>query len=154
MSKFHRSNESKKLSLQSTSDVVSSIAKRLALTQKHKVQRSHNPDPMKKTKPSRVPQVPWHKSLLSSHQWKQHKMKPLQKLSCKRNTSNPKGAPQLSQQKSMVKSWHWANSMHTQLIGLIPELQRWKSWSIKRPIMLNKPRKVYELPWEQKLNPE
>ena len=33
-----------------TSDVVSSIAKRLTFTGKHKVQRSHNPDLMKKTK--------------------------------------------------------------------------------------------------------
>jgi hypothetical protein len=50
MSKFHHSNKSKTLSLQSMSDVVSSIAKRLAFTGKHQVQRSHNPDPMKKTK--------------------------------------------------------------------------------------------------------
>jgi hypothetical protein len=50
MSKFHCSDESKTLSLQSTSDVVSSIAKRLAFMRKHQVQSSHNSDPMKKTK--------------------------------------------------------------------------------------------------------
>ncbi len=50
MSKFHCSNESKTLSLQSTSNVVSSIVKRLAFMGKHKVQCSHNTDPMKKTK--------------------------------------------------------------------------------------------------------
>jgi hypothetical protein len=50
MSKFHLSNESTMLSLQSTSNVVSRVAKRLAFMGKHKVQRSHNPNPMKKTK--------------------------------------------------------------------------------------------------------
>jgi hypothetical protein len=50
MLKFHCSNKSKTQSLQLTSNVVSSIAKRLAFWGKHKVQRSHNPDPMKKTK--------------------------------------------------------------------------------------------------------
>jgi hypothetical protein len=50
MSKFHCSNKSKTLSLQLTSNVVSSIAKRLAFMGKHKVQHSHNPDPMKKAK--------------------------------------------------------------------------------------------------------
>jgi hypothetical protein len=50
MSKFHHSNMSKMLSLQSTSNVVSSITKRLAFMGKHKVQCSHIPDPMKKTK--------------------------------------------------------------------------------------------------------
>jgi hypothetical protein len=38
------------LFLQLTSDVVSSLAKRLVFTGKHKVQCSHNPDPIKKTK--------------------------------------------------------------------------------------------------------
>ena len=50
MSEFHHSNESKTLSLQLTSDVVSSLAKRLVFTGKHKVQCSHNPNPIKKTK--------------------------------------------------------------------------------------------------------
>ncbi len=50
MLKFHRSNESKTLSLQSTSNVMSSIAKKLAFMGNHKVQRSHNPNPMKKAK--------------------------------------------------------------------------------------------------------
>jgi hypothetical protein len=50
MSKFHCSNESKTLSLQSTSDVVSSLTKKLAFTGKCQVQRSHNLDPMIKTK--------------------------------------------------------------------------------------------------------
>jgi hypothetical protein len=50
MSKFHHSNKSKTLSLQSTSNVVSSVAKRLAFTGKHQVQCSHNSNPMKKTK--------------------------------------------------------------------------------------------------------
>jgi hypothetical protein len=50
MLKFHRSNKSKASSSQSTSNVVSSITKRLAFTGKHKVQCSHNPDWMKKTK--------------------------------------------------------------------------------------------------------
>ncbi len=50
MSKFHRSNESKTLSLQSMSNVESSVTKRFPFTGKHQVQRSHNSDPMKKTK--------------------------------------------------------------------------------------------------------
>jgi hypothetical protein len=50
MLKFHCSNESKMLSLQSMSNVVSSIIKRLAFTGKHKVQCSHKSNPMKKTK--------------------------------------------------------------------------------------------------------
>jgi hypothetical protein len=41
MSKSYHSNKSKTLSLQSMSDVVSSIAKRPAFTEKHKVQCSH-----------------------------------------------------------------------------------------------------------------
>ena len=50
MSKFHCSNKSKTLSLQSSSNVVSSVTKRLAFTGKHQVQRSHNSNPMKKTR--------------------------------------------------------------------------------------------------------
>jgi hypothetical protein len=50
MSKLHCSNKSKMMSLQSTSNVVSSIAKKLAFTGKLKVQRSPNPNPKKKTK--------------------------------------------------------------------------------------------------------
>jgi hypothetical protein len=50
MSKFHCSNKSKMLSLQSTCNVMSSVAKRLAFTGKHKMQCSHNPDQIKKTK--------------------------------------------------------------------------------------------------------
>jgi hypothetical protein len=50
MSNFHHSNESKTSSLQSSSNVVSSVAKRLTVTGKHQVQCSHYPDPMKKTK--------------------------------------------------------------------------------------------------------
>ncbi len=50
ISKFHHSNKSKSSSLQSTRDGMSSIAKRLVFTRKHKVQCSHNPNPMKKTK--------------------------------------------------------------------------------------------------------
>jgi hypothetical protein len=50
MSMFHHSNKSKMLSLQSPSNVVSSITKRLAFTGKHQVQRSHNSNPMKKTR--------------------------------------------------------------------------------------------------------
>jgi hypothetical protein len=50
MSKFHCSNESKTSSFQLMSDVVSSIAKRLVFMEKHKVQPSHNPNLMKKTK--------------------------------------------------------------------------------------------------------
>jgi hypothetical protein len=48
--KVYHSNESKMLSLQSTSNVVSHLVKRLAFMGKNKVQCSHNPDPMKKTK--------------------------------------------------------------------------------------------------------
>ncbi len=50
MSKLHCSNKSKTLSLQLTSNLVSSIAKRFTFTGKHKVQCSPNPDPTKKTK--------------------------------------------------------------------------------------------------------
>jgi hypothetical protein len=50
MSKFHCSNKSKTLSLQLTSNVVSRVAKRLTFTGMHKVQCSHNSDPMKKNK--------------------------------------------------------------------------------------------------------
>ncbi len=50
MSKSHHSNESKMLSLQLMSNAMSSVAKRLAFTGKHKVKCPHNPDPMKKTK--------------------------------------------------------------------------------------------------------
>ncbi len=50
MSKSHHSNESKMSSLQLMSNAMSSVAKRLAFTGKHKVKRPHNPDPMKKTK--------------------------------------------------------------------------------------------------------
>jgi hypothetical protein len=50
MSKFYCSNESKTLSLQSMSNVVSSVAKRLTFTGKHQVQHSHNSDLIKKTK--------------------------------------------------------------------------------------------------------
>jgi hypothetical protein len=50
MSKSHCANKSKALSLQSTSNVMSSVAKRVAFTGKCKVQPSHNPDLMKKTK--------------------------------------------------------------------------------------------------------
>jgi hypothetical protein len=50
MSKSQYSNKSKTLSLQSTSGVMSSITKRLVFTRKHQVQRSHNPDPIKKVK--------------------------------------------------------------------------------------------------------
>ncbi len=50
MSKFYCSNESKTSSLQSTSDVVSSVAKRLVFTEKYQVQCSYISDPMKKTK--------------------------------------------------------------------------------------------------------
>jgi hypothetical protein len=50
MSKFHHSNKSKMLSLQLLSNVVSSITKRLAFTEKHQVQCSHNFDPIKKTR--------------------------------------------------------------------------------------------------------
>jgi hypothetical protein len=49
MLKFHRSNESKTWSSHLSSNVVSSVTKRLAFTGKHKVQRSPNSDPMKKT---------------------------------------------------------------------------------------------------------
>jgi hypothetical protein len=63
----HRSNKSTMLSLQSTSNAMSSIAKRLAFMEKHKVQCSHDPDLMKKTKTSQVPQVLQKKSLSSSH---------------------------------------------------------------------------------------
>jgi hypothetical protein len=43
MSKFRRSKKSKVLSLQSMSNVLSSIAKRLAFMGKHKMQCSSNP---------------------------------------------------------------------------------------------------------------
>jgi hypothetical protein len=50
MLKSHHSNESRMLPLQLTSNVVFSIAKRLAFMGKHKVQCSPNPDPTKKIK--------------------------------------------------------------------------------------------------------
>ncbi len=50
MSMSHCSNESKTSSLQSTSDIMSSIAKSLVFIGKHKVQLSPNPEPTKKTK--------------------------------------------------------------------------------------------------------
>jgi hypothetical protein len=50
MSKFHHSNKSKRSSSHLASNVVSSIAKRLAFIGKHQVQHSHNSDPMTKTK--------------------------------------------------------------------------------------------------------
>jgi hypothetical protein len=50
MLKFYHSNKSKMLFLQSTSDVMSRVTKRLTFMGKHKVQRSHNPDPMRETK--------------------------------------------------------------------------------------------------------
>ncbi len=48
--KCHRSNKSKTLSLQSTSNVMSSITKRLTFMGMYKVQCFHNPNPMKKIK--------------------------------------------------------------------------------------------------------
>jgi hypothetical protein len=50
ISKFYHSNQSKMLSLQLLSNVVSSIAERLAFTGKHQIQCSHKSDLMKKTK--------------------------------------------------------------------------------------------------------
>jgi hypothetical protein len=50
MLKLHRSTKSKTLSLQSTSNLMFSVAKRLAFMGKHKVQRSPNPDLTKKKK--------------------------------------------------------------------------------------------------------
>jgi hypothetical protein len=50
MLKFHRSNETKMLSLQLMSNVVPSVAKRLTFTGKHQMQQSHNSNPIKKTK--------------------------------------------------------------------------------------------------------
>jgi hypothetical protein len=50
MSKFHHSNKLKTSSLQSTSNVVSRVDKRLAFTGKHQVQCSHNSNTTKKTK--------------------------------------------------------------------------------------------------------
>jgi hypothetical protein len=50
MPKFHCSNKSKTLFSQSANNVMSSIAKSLAFMGKHKVQCSHNPNLMKKTK--------------------------------------------------------------------------------------------------------
>jgi hypothetical protein len=48
MLKSHHSNKSKTLSLQWMSDVIFSIAKRVAFMGKHKVQCSPDPDPTKK----------------------------------------------------------------------------------------------------------
>ncbi len=80
MSKSHLSNKSKMLSLQSTSDVESSFAKRLAFTRKHKGQRSHNLDTMKKTKTqSSAAGAATKKFPSSSRQQKQSQIKPLQK---------------------------------------------------------------------------
>jgi hypothetical protein len=99
MSKFHCSNESKTTSLQSTSDVVSSIAKRLWFMGKHQVQRTHNPNPMKKTKTqSSTPGAATKVSIVKSS------AKPMQNETATKMKFKPKGALQLSQRKSLVRS--------------------------------------------------
>jgi hypothetical protein len=97
MSKFDCSNKSKMLSLQLTSNVVSSIAKRLAFMGKHQMQHSHNFNLMKKTKTQLSAIGAATKGSIVRSSTKPMQNETSTKQGCKRNRCKPKGVLQLSQ---------------------------------------------------------
>ncbi len=110
MPKSHHLNELKMSSLQPTSNVVSSIANKLAFTGKHKVQCSHNPYQMKKTKTQ------------SNAKGAMAKVSVV-KLSSKSMPNETNTKMKLKKKQKPTKGSNAAISMKVmQLIGLIPEL--------------------------------